>query len=116
MSKHNRTITEAKVQQLSALKYGTDPIERLEKLKEEIEELSQALNNCEYDDGSISYSENEPWRECVRDELSDCLFVLISLIGIYDTNIREIVDIAIHKIKQREIEPNYKRDANTNRI
>ena len=100
MSKHSRTIMEARVQELSERLYGFDPIERLNKLQEEVGELFDAIGNDIIDCGD----EQE-----VKDELSDCLFVLISIMGIYDTNIRELADMAIHKIKQREINPNYKR-------
>lgn len=98
---HNRTITEAKVQELSALKYGVIPLERFSKLEQEIEELSDSMIGYEFN--------NTNTIDEVKDELSDCLFVLISLIGIYNTNIRELVEMAINKIKQREIDPNYKR-------
>jgi NTP pyrophosphatase (non-canonical NTP hydrolase) len=94
--KHNRTITEARVQELSELMYGVNPYERMKKLIEEIQELKVSIDN----DGT----------EAVKEELSDCLFVLISLMWIYDTNIRELVEMAIDKITTREKNPNYKRD------
>ncbi|CAK0748708.1 hypothetical protein CCP3SC1AL1_1620006 [Gammaproteobacteria bacterium] len=101
MSKHNRTITEARVQELSERLYGIRPLDRVAKLDEEIKELFSVIIDHSCDSATIDE---------VKDELSDCLFVLISLIGIYDTNIRELVDMAIYKIKQREINPNFKRD------
>ena len=92
---NNRTITEARVQELSERLYGVNPEDRMGKFLDEVEELGFAMCNDQ--------------TELIKDELADCLFVLISLMGIYNTNIRELVEMAINKIKQREINPNYKR-------
>ena len=101
MSKHNRTIMEARVQELSEMLYGVDPLNRIDKLEEETKEFYEAL---------IGYELNNTHTiDEVKDELSDCLFVLISFMGIYDTNIRELADMAINKINKREIDPNFKR-------
>lgn len=113
---NNRTITEAKVQKLSERLYGVNPQDRVHKLEEEIRELFYTIEDHECIDpnstptllNGIECSSYATIYE-VKDELADCLFILISIMGIYDTNIRELTEIAIHKIKQREIDPNFKR-------
>ena len=100
--KNNRTITEAKIQELSDKLYGVDPIERMEKLNEEVAELDEAVIN-------YGYSPTPKNLEKVKDELSDCLFVLVSKFKNYNTNFRELAEMAINKSKQREINPNFKR-------
>ena len=100
--KHCRTILEAKVQDFSALKYGTNPLERMEKLLEEVSELDEAV---------IAYQKSPTKKnfEKFKDELGDSLFVLISLVGIYGTNIGELMENTMYKIKMRETDKNYKR-------
>jgi phosphoribosyl-ATP pyrophosphohydrolase len=100
---HNRTITESKVQQLSTLKYGISQEERTLKMQEEFGEFIQA----EFDYMNNPTMEN---KSKVVDELSDIAFVFISKLHAYDTNIRELAEMAIYKIKQREIDQNFKRD------
>jgi NTP pyrophosphatase (non-canonical NTP hydrolase) len=97
---YNRTIQEARVQELSNRKYGTDPIDRIDKLEEEVRELGKII---------AMYKNELATIDEVKDELADCNFVLKSIFGIFDTTDRELIDIAIDKIKQREINPNYKR-------
>jgi predicted house-cleaning noncanonical NTP pyrophosphatase (MazG superfamily) len=98
--KYTRSITEARAIELLNKLYGDNPILRVEKLEEEIEELSQAIINIEYGRESI---------DKVIDELSDCYIILTHIASLYGVHGAELLDIAIDKIKQRQTDPNYKR-------
>jgi hypothetical protein len=99
--KYTRSITEARAIDLLNELYGTNPIERLEKFEEEVKELNEAITYTECE----LYSNN-----CsVINELSDCYIILTHIASLYGVHGAELLDIAIDKIKGRQIDPNYKR-------
>lgn len=86
-------------------KYGNEIVSRLYKLSEECQELNDAIAGFTMGDNGIAE---------VRDEMSDVLAVITHVCNIIGTDTRQLLNDALDKNKKREIDPNYKRNINTN--
>lgn len=81
-------------------KYGVNVGQRIAKLREEVEELSEAY---------ASVIEPDDIGEFI-DELADVTIVAFHIASIFDYSQEELLKIASHKIKVREKNPNYQRN------
>ena len=100
--KYTRSITEARAIDLLNDIYGTNLGFRLKKLEEEQKELYDAIN-CYLEEPTQKNAEK------VKDELADCEVIKTQIGSFFEVYQKELLDIAIDKIKQRQIDPNYKR-------
>jgi hypothetical protein len=102
-----KNIAEHTFTQMCDKKFGTNLKSRFFKLKEEFEELEEALN--EYLE-IPSFGQSEQRLAHLKDETSDLYSVLshfAHLLGLYQA---ELLEMSEDKVKGREIDPNYKRE------
>lgn len=80
--------------------YGRNQYIRMQKLREELEELDHAITKYILDDVNS---------EDIIDEMSDVVAVITHLCSIFGTDINKLILQAHDKVKGREKDPNYKR-------
>lgn len=102
MKKYIRNITEAKACCLFDEKFGTDIVTRADKVNEEHSEFQQALQ---------AYKENPTAENLqhLKDEMSDLYATVTHTASVIELYQNELLDMAIDKVKGREIDNNYKR-------
>lgn len=87
--------------------YGTDVYSRMDKLKEEVDELDEAINDYRY---ATDPEDREKKRMHVVEELSDVQAVLTHLSCLFSMSHEQLLLDAIIKSNVRIYVPNFKRD------
>jgi hypothetical protein len=100
--KHEKSITEARIHKFLTEKYGNDTVSRAKKVEEEHTEFQEAL---------IKYKNNPIEKNLLhlRDEMSDLYVTVSHAASTIEMYHRELLEMGVDKIKEREINPNYKR-------
>ncbi len=87
-------------------KYGTNLNARFEKLSEEYNELVEAVDEVP---GTLTLEHCVSFIRDFVDELSDVNVIIFHMAGIIGLSQDELLEMAVDKIKGRDIDPNYKR-------
>lgn len=86
-------------------KYGFNLQARIDKLTEEMTELTHELG-LDLDPGTI----HEIDKDKLLDEIGDCMAVMLHIAHSFGVESTEILSRTLHKLKQREINPMYKKE------
>lgn len=87
-------------------KFGEDLEKRFHKFHEEVGELDVEIFQHLYTKRGDM--------DRIKDELADVHYVLIHIASLFGMNIEDMIDLSLDKMKQREVNPNYKRDEQKN--
>jgi NTP pyrophosphatase (non-canonical NTP hydrolase) len=103
-------ITENRFLRVVNEKFGTDLSSRFEKLSEEMEELFEAFGyQCHFEYSKSEITDNRYDLDHLKDELCDVYGILTHIAGLLGMNQREMLDTVLDKLKQRETDPEYKK-------
>jgi hypothetical protein len=108
-------ITEFRFFRVVTDKFGTILLSRFDKLEEEMNELFEARDQLhDAYSSTVDFGEVEPERrhelmEHLKDEVCDVYGILTHIAGLLGMNQREMLDTVLDKLKQRETDPEYKK-------